>query len=197
MKKLLVLALLLLSCDSPNSSPSELNWGALSGVDRSQTFLVATTMLICGNASLIPVANNALWEWNNARGVHHTLFTSPYCDRRREYSASVKVAFGNCNRGVVGYHTQSGNHHDVTLCNGLDRSYWQRVMLHEVGHAAVGACDTYVPGNAAMIAFHPNCHPYLRTTALRSVMNGLSADSPSQLTADDIAYARWAQRNLR
>jgi hypothetical protein len=191
MKKLLSFVLLFLSCDSP-SSPSELNWGALDGFNRSQTFLAATTLLICGDQQLRPVANNALWEWNNARGVHHRLFTSPYCERRREYSASVKVGFGSCNRGVVGYHTQSGNHHDITICNGVQMSYWPKVMVHESGHS-LGLCDQYSPGFAAQIAFHPNCGWPRSTTPARSVMGGLYEGSPSQLTADDRAGIKALQ----
>lgn len=194
MKYLIISALFILGCGSANTD-SELYWGRLNS--SQPTLAEAKNLMLCGSDVLLrKTTNDAIWEWNNARGVHHSLTTQDNCSYRYQYESSLKVAFANCAPRVVGYHTQSGNHHDIYICNITRRVDWKKVMIHEVGHALVGACDTYSPSNPGRIEFHPNCDQYLRTTAQRSVMNGLSANSPENLTADDIAYARWVQRRL-
>lgn len=191
MKYLIISALFILGCGSANTD-SELYWGRLNS--SQPTFINAKTMMVCGPTELRKVANDALWEWNNARGVHHRLMTAVACDRRRLYDGSAKLSFGSCPANVVGYHTQSGNHHDITVCNGVSSVHWFKVMAHELGHA-YGLCDQYAPGNASQIVFHPNCGWPRSSSAARSIMGGLYQGSPSQLTQDDIQGIKYLQKH--
>jgi hypothetical protein len=185
--KTIFAALILSSCGVANES--SIQWGALRGFDKRFTLLAANTLLLCGDVQLRSVANNALWEWNNARGRHHRLTSSASCASRYRYDASVNVAFNYCNPNVVGYHTQDGNHHNITVCYAAQSSAWRRVLTHELGHG-FGLCDQYAAGNASQIAFHANCGWPRSARAERSVMGGLYAGSPEWLTADDVAGIR-------
>jgi hypothetical protein len=184
----------LVACSDIKSSGSELEWGALDGINFSQTFLAAKTILLCGTEAtdgLLQLANNAMWEWDHASGKTHQVYQAWTCQYRRDYNGSVKVAFGDCPSLTVGYHTQTGNHHNITICDKNVRSYaWQGIMTHEIGHAW-GLCDQYAPSNAAKIAFHPNCDKRIRSDSpQRSVMGGLYQGSPSVPTKDDITGIR-------
>jgi hypothetical protein len=189
--KMIPFMLLLVSCGASNGS--RVQWGALDDFNKKETFLAAETLLICGHDKLRPVANDAIWEWNNARGQNHRLTNWASCDNRILYDASVKVGFGYCEPYVVGYHTQDGNHHDITICNGVNKIYWFKVMAHEIGHA-YGLCDQYDPSDAGRIVFHPNCGWPRSTAPQRSIMGGLYQGSPDTLTDDDRAGIRFLSR---
>lgn len=175
-----------------NHADSQINWGRLANAGPS--FIEANTLLICGDTKLRKQANDALWEWNHARGKSHILANFPSCIKKKNYDASLEVLLSRCAPNVVGWHTQSGNHHVVAICQAAQTNVWRWVMLHEIGHA-FGLCDQYNPGNARQIVFHPNCGwPRSRAPA-RSVMGGLYAGSPSELTQDDIDGIRFLQNH--
>lgn len=185
-----IVPLLLVSC---GSSESKVNWGALDGINFNHTFLAAKTILLCGTEetdNLLQLANNAMWEWDYASGKAHQVYQAWTCQYRKDYDGSVKVSFGYCPNLVVGYHSQVGNHHDITICYAAKESIWQRTMTHEVGHS-FGLCDQYAPSNAGTIAFHPNCDKRIRSDKpQRSVMGGIYNGSPAAPTADDVQGIR-------
>ena len=189
--KHLLASLLLVSCGASQSA--DVSWGALRNFNPQNTLLAADTLLICGDGRLRPVANNALWEWNYARGVYHDVYAEWSCQYRYYYDASLYVKFAACSPNVVGYRSQWNNHHDITICNAATQSNWQKVMTHEIGHG-FGLCDQYAAGNAGQIVFHANCGWPRSTTSARSVMGGLYDGSPAQLTPDDIAGIRALSR---
>lgn len=188
MKKTLLACILLSGCG--NNSESQVNWGRLA--NGGPSFIEANTLLICGDSNLRKVANDALWEWNFARGKRHALASYPSCLNKRNYEASLEVLIARCAPNVVGWHTQGGNHHVVAICQSAQTDVWRRVMLHEIGHA-FGLCDQYSPGNAGQIEFHPNCGWPRSILPARSIMGGLYSGSPSELTPDDVAGIRFLQ----
>lgn len=191
MKRVIAILLFASACGAPETHPSsQIQWGVLRGA--AATFRSARTLLICGDGALRPVGNDALWEWNNARGRHHSMVNSPSCAPRYRFDASLRVVSQPCSAGVAGFHTQSGNHHDITICAGVPRANWIRVMLHEVGHA-FGLCDQYSPGNSSQIAFHSNCGWPRSNRPARSVMGGLYSGSPEALTPDDVLGIKYLQ----
>lgn len=175
---------------------SDLMYGFLNNKTASLlTLKPGDKVLVCGTQqeNLRELAFVSVKKWSEASGrANLVVEQNESCTNRKQYAASIAVAYNgsNCQGNILGYHSQSGQHHDIVSCPLAKSSQGPATMLHEVGHAW-GLCDQYDENNAARITFHDNCQSqYKSAAAARSIMGGGYQNSPNGLTEDDFLGIR-------